>query len=1008
MSANCELPRFSITEAAEIIVRLYQLEGDLTVLAGERDLNFLLTCESGRFVFKIANKDESLQMLECQHQVFEKLATDAVFRQSWLALESINRNNIESITDNHGELHHCRMLPYVEGHLLSGLKPHLPELLYDLGKTLARLDKSLVNFSHPALDRPLLWKMHEALATLDRFKPLLATKQQRLLIEYFEAQFREIVLPVNQQLRRSVIHNDANDNNVIVNCSSAWNQSITSIIDFGDMVYCWTVAEPAIAAAYAMLGKEHPLDCAVEIIRGYNDHYSLTRTEIDVLFNLICMRLCLSVCICAYQRSLEPENEYLSISEQPAWTLLEKLRKIPSNFACYLFRQSCGLAPVPHCEQVIEWLLMQQNKFRPVVDLDFKSDPLLLLDLGVASPYFVDPKESVDSRRFSITINRALEDASCIAGIGPYGEYRLLYDDPAFIDYGGHPRRQHLGIDIFIPAGSRVYAALNGTLYSSANHNQAFDYGGCIILKHSIPQTDIVFYTLYGHLSPLSIKYKPGDAVNAGDQIALLGNIEDNGQWPPHLHFEIITDMLDQSDNFAGAGSAYYTEVWQSLCPDPNLILGIPSELFEKKQLDKQSILYTRNQTMNPSLSLSYNEPIHTVRGSMQYLYDAEGRQYLDAVNNVPHVGHCHPKVVEAGYRQARLLNTNTRYLYSSITDYCERLLTMFPSPLSVCYLANSGSEANDLALRLARHYTGQQDVVILDHAYHGNLGSLIDISPYKHDGKGGKGRPGHVHKAIIPDAYRDPNTVEYFADSVRQCLQQADSGIAAFICESVLGCGGQIVLPEGYLKKAYAHTRQAGAVCIADEVQVGFGRVGTHFWGFETQGVIPDIVTLGKPIGNGHPLAAVITTREIADCFNNGMEYFNTFGGNPVSSAIGLAVLNVLEEEQLQDNARQVGKLLLDGFQALKKKFPIIGDVRGLGLFLGIELVTDAELLTPAAQQASYIAERMKQHGILISTDGPFHNVLKIKPPMCFSHDNAKRFLASLTLILSEDFVQI
>ena len=250
--------------------------------------------------------------------------------------------------------------------------------------------------------------------------------------------------------------------------------------------------------------------------------------------------------------------------------------------------------------------------------------------------------------------------------------------------------------------------------------------------------------------------------------------------------------------------------------------------------------------------------------------------------------------MVDAGIRQARLLSTNTRYLYSPITKYCERLLAKFPDSLSVCFLVNSGSEANDLALRLARHYTGRRDAVILDHAYHGNLASLIDISPYKHDGKGGSGRPEHIHKADIPDIYRNPASTEQYANSVKHCLQAAHQGAAAFICETVLGCGGQVVLPDGYLSKAYAHTRKAGALCIADEVQVGFGRVGTHFWAFETQDVIPDIVTLGKPIGNGHPLAAVITTRAIADAFNNGMEYFNTFGGNPVSCAIGLAVLDV------------------------------------------------------------------------------------------------------------------
>jgi 4-aminobutyrate aminotransferase-like enzyme len=336
----------------------------------------------------------------------------------------------------------------------------------------------------------------------------------------------------------------------------------------------------------------------------------------------------------------------------------------------------------------------------------------------------------------------------------------------------------------------------------------------------------------------------------------------------------------------------------------------------------------------------------------------------------------------------------------------------MLPEPLQVCFFVNSGSEANDLALRLARTHTGQKDIVIVDGAYHGNLTSLVEISPYKFDGPGGGGAPPHVYKVSMPDLYRgpyraaDPQAGEKYARQVRDAvgqIQQQGRNVAAFFCESILSCGGQIVLPDNYLKEVYHHIRQAGGVCVADEVQVGFGRAGSHFWAFETQGVVPDILTLGKPIGNGHPLAAVITTPEIANSFNNGMEYFNTFGGNPVSCAVGLAVLDVITEEKLQENALQVGARLQAGLKQLMSKYPLIGDVRGLGLFIGFELVLDRETLAPAAAHASYIAERMKEWGILVSTDGPLHNVLKIKPPLVFSADNADFFVSTLDKILAE-----
>jgi 4-aminobutyrate aminotransferase-like enzyme len=360
------------------------------------------------------------------------------------------------------------------------------------------------------------------------------------------------------------------------------------------------------------------------------------------------------------------------------------------------------------------------------------------------------------------------------------------------------------------------------------------------------------------------------------------------------------------------------------------------------------------------------------------------------------------------------VLNTNTRYLHDYLLEYAERLCATLPEPLSVCFFVCSGSEANELALRLARTHTQRKDMIVVDVAYHGNTTTLVEISPYKFDGPGGAGAAPYVHKVPMPDVYRgryksnDPQAGRRYASSIEETirkLEQQQRPVGTFICESLLGCGGQIVLPEGYLQEAYRFVRDAGGVCIADEVQVGFGRVGTHFWGFETQGVVPDIVTMGKPIGNGHPLAAVVTTPEIADSFNNGMEYFNTFGGNPVSCAIGLAVLDVIAEEQLQQHALQVGNHLMDGLRSLMQKHELIGDVRGLGLFVGIELVLDRQALTPAAAQATYIANRMRERGILLSTDGPFHNVLKIKPPLVFTEANADFLVATLDEILAEDF---
>lgn len=384
-----------------------------------------------------------------------------------------------------------------------------------------------------------------------------------------------------------------------------------------------------------------------------------------------------------------------------------------------------------------------------------------------------------------------------------------------------------------------------------------------------------------------------------------------------------------------------------------------------------------RRMLLGRNLSVAYERPLHIVRGSMQYLYDDEGRQYLDAYNNVAHVGHCHPAVVAAGQRQMEVLNTNTRYLSELILEYAEKLAATLPESLSVCFFVNSGSEANELALRLARAHTKARDMIVLEHAYHGNTTTCIDISPYKH-----KSAPPWVHTARLGDA----------AHAI-EIVQKLQAPLCGFIAESMPSVAGQIVFPEGYLNHVYEAVRSAGGVCIADEVQTGFGRTGTHFYAFERYGVVPDIVVLGKPIGNGHPIGAVITTRAIADSFDDGIEFFSTFGGNNVSCAIGLKVLEVVQEENLQAHALRVGNHLLAGLHELNPRHEVIREIRGSGFFFGVELV----------ENAGWVVNQMRERGILMGTEGPLHNVIKIRPPMPFAVEDADRVVEMLDEVLTQ-----
>lgn len=437
---------------------------------------------------------------------------------------------------------------------------------------------------------------------------------------------------------------------------------------------------------------------------------------------------------------------------------------------------------------------------------------------------------------------------------------------------------------------------------------------------------------------------------------------------------------------------------------------AVQAPVFEDRGARPEQLLRRRRARASDALSLSYEHPLKFIRGRGAYLVDERGRPFVDLYNNVCHVGHCHPRVVAAGAEQMARLNTNTRYLYDTYSEYAERLCAILPPALDTCFLVNSGTEANELALRLARTHTGRRDLLVLEHAYHGHTTTLIEASPYKFMGRGGAGRPPPwVHVVPLPDGYRGPYRGQgrtagiAYGDEVGRTVARLDRPIAAFLAESLPSCAGQVIPPDGYFETAFAHIRAAGGVCILDEVQVGFGRVGTHFWAFERYGVVPDIVVLGKPIGNGHPMGAVVCTREIATSFAaTGMEFFSTFGGNPVSCAIGLAVLDVVRDEGLQERALRVGTGLRDALRALMDRHERIGDVRGAGLFIGVELVEDRDTLVPATRAAAALVEGLRRRRVLTGTDGPFENVVKIKPPLVLSEADAELVVAAVDQVLA------
>ncbi len=1075
-------------------------------LPSDRDQNFLLSeAASGRsYVLKLAHAREEREVLDFQNRILEHLAL-AGFESS-KALHSTSGQEVVDTPGPEGEVFLTRLLTWIPGKVLADVNPRTPALYRSLGTFLGGMDRVLEDFSHPAENRVLKWDMKGAGRVVRSHLRYVDDVEKRDLLEEMTERFLERLGPLVPDLRMSVIHADANDHNVLVNEIAAGadptDRRVIGVVDFGDAVRSFTAGEVAVGAAYAMLDRADPFRVAAEMVAGYHASFGLREPEVEALFPLMGLRLCASVAIAAHQKQREPGLEYLTVSEAPAWDLLERLEKESMELPHYLFRQACGLEPVPGASTVVDWLEEHGREAAPVVGgVALDAEPLHIFDFSITGGEFGVAPEPGNAEAWTDLCFRKMKSAGARVGVGRWNEVRRWYTSDIFraeTDDAPEWRTVHIGVDLFMDPGTPVSAPFHGVVHSVGHNQGALDYGPTVILEHRMGGGDPeghggaqwgegdsswggtprgrTFWTLYGHLSEdVLTSLTPGQEISWGEAFAAIGSYPVNGNWAPHLHFQVITDLMGRSGDFPGVCRPSQRDVWTSISPDPNLVLRMPDpasrsapgnrDLLNPERSGpakvgapsgvpltagtghaQEEILHLRREYLGPNLSIAYKRPLKIVRGQGQFLFDHQGQAYLDCVNNVPNVGHSHPRVVEAGRRQMAILNTNTRYLHDLLVEYAEDLVALLPGDLSRVYFVNSGSEANELALRMARAHTKRKDVVTVEGAYHGHTAAMIDVSPYKFDGPGGEGARNWVHKVPIPDPYRgrfralpedefveglefaappesrapsgqgdeaEPRLLpadevgRAYADQVKQVVALMRAGgrhPSAFFCESMLGCGGQIVLPEGYLTAAFDHVREAGGVCIADEVQVGFGRAGTHFWAFETQEVVPDIVTLGKPMGNGHPMGAVVTTPAIAESFQTGMEYFNTYGGNPVSCAIGLAVLDVIREERLQENAREVGDHLKRRLTELQKEHPLLGDVRGLGLYLGVEIVSDPDTREPAKDKANRIKERLRDHRILLSTDGPRDNVLKIKPPLVFTMENADRLVDSLAKVLKEE----
>ncbi|WP_067452381.1 aminotransferase class III-fold pyridoxal phosphate-dependent enzyme [Actinomadura macra] len=902
-----------------------------------------------------------------------------------------------------------RLLTYVPGRPLAEVPRRSAELLADIGAVAGRLGAATGTFAPAAATEPPpahYWEFAHAGTALAGSLPHVQDPELRAAASLIQARYLPILDERLGTLPVAVVHHDLNAFNLLVRRDGARTR-VSGVIDFGDAALAPRVADLAILASSAMRGADRPLAVAAALTAAYHAQSPLTEAEIDLLFPLIAVR---SAAVAATTARLAAGRSHGDPRHRSsaAADLVRTLAGVPAEIGAAAVRQACGLPAHAATAAAATWLAGHTELATPPV-----AGLLGQLDLSIDGDCYdgADPREPDALRaaaRAAIVGYEAYSSGGTatphpprnvpVTPVGRYGEPRFLV-----------PRRRGadvtLGIDVFAASDAPVLASLAGQVEGLGVA------GTSLILRHE-PAEGVCFRTLY---TGLSTTLAPGEDVPAGGRLGEVAAETGDGL-PPRVRIQMTAVPLMGAPGAPGTSWTAVPqeapgdehELWQALFADPTPLLGAQDAVTAWAPAGDQA-LRKRHEHLPNSHPTYFSRPITMVRARNCRFYDEHGRSYLDALNNVTLVGHSHPRLVEAAARQLGRLNTNTRFVYDVLSEYAERLTATLPDGLDVVYFVNSGSEANDLALRMSRYLTKREDVVIIDDAYHGYTSVVSDVSPsrYRHYGK-----PDTTHPTPNPDRYRgaygydDPQAGAHYAAHVTETFDQlaaAGRPPAAFLFEALLAGGGQVVLPPGYLAPIFQTAARHGAMTIADEVQVGFGRLGEAFWGFETQDVVPDFVTMGKAMGNGFPVAAMVTTREISQAFDPAGRFFSTYGGNPVACAVGLELLNIVEEENLQDNALRTGQYLRDVLAALAPRHELIGDVRGQGFYSGVEFVLDRETKEPASDETLIICERLKDRGALVYPTGPAWNILKLKPPLTFTPAHADEFAAALDAVLEE-----
>lgn len=990
--------------AQRIADQFFGVQASASELGSNQDRNFLLV-SGGRSVgvLKIDNSVFSREELEAQCSAADALKAAGVPAVSFLP--GVNGERLQSVVDAGGAPHIARLMDYLPGGSLVDAGYLSPAAVASVGTLAGRVDRAFALLGGTGLDRELQWDLRRGMDVVTSLAGAVPDDGRRARVLKAATGAWEAIEALAPGLPLQPIHGDLTDDNVVGRAGEDGRPLAHAVIDLGDLALGWRVAEIAVTVSSLLHHRADEPLATLGAATAYAAEVELNQDEAGALWPLVVLRAAVLIASGWEQTRLEGDNDYAVERMDGEWAIFEAATSVPLEVGVAAARLALGASLRDSSATVAGEVAGEAAGADPWVAAPAPALGTLfpggaprwrVLDLGVESDLLADGRwmdPGAEQQAVDAQLGIGHADGVYLHALAPrLTRTRVESAEPAATVPLGAVVTSSVPRELSAPGAGVVLAARECDAEGPTAEGQARDVAE-LVLKLDSGESLI----LRGVSRPV-----PPGPVAVG---ATLGHL------PAGAHVVVIRALAQAPADAADIPDFVdprLAQAWNALIGDPAAWLGatpVPGAA------DAREVATRRRAVQSSAQEKYYEDPMQLERGWRHHLIDTGGRAYVDLVNNVAGLGHSHPAVTAAASRQLSLLNTNSRFLYRSLGEYAARLADLAPEGLDTVLFVNSGSEAVDLALKLARAASGRPGVGALREAYHGWTLGADAVTTSAYDSPHAlEALPSWVRVLPVPNpvrgAFIGPGAEEKYASdaaaTVRGWAEEGDP-VGAFICESVLGNAGGVLLPEGYLAAVYSAVREGGGVCIADEVQVGFGRMGESFWGFELQGVVPDIITIAKPMGNGFPIGAVITRRDIGEALGAEGMFFSSAGGSPLSCAVGMAVLDAMEAEGLQENARVVGARLKAGLQGLVDRHPLAAMVHGTGLYLGLELIRDSSGREPAAAETAAICERLRELGVVVQPTSERQNVLKIKPPLCLSAEAADFAVAQIDRVLTE-----